>query len=47
MTFPMKVSYLFRTYDCSFENTSDWAKVNDLLRKYDLFVQKYDLFEEN
>ena len=50
--FVKQVTYLLRKYDFrsdydfSFGNTSVSEKVNYLFRAYDLFVQKYDLFEE-
>ena len=33
--------YLHRRYDFPFENLNVSKKVNDLLRKYDLFIQEY------
>ena len=30
-----------------FENMTLWEKVKCLLRKFDLFIQTYDLFKEN
>ena len=37
----------FETMIFSFEYTSDSEKVNSSLRKYDLFIQKYDLCGKN
>ena len=42
-----RVNYSHRKDDFSFENMNFPKKVNDLLRKYDLFIQNCGLFEED
>ena len=44
---PRKIIICFENMICSFGDMPFFKKVNYLLRKYDLFVQKHDLFKEN